>query len=112
MLTVENFIEAGYKRFTGSGLNKSDFGLQKLISDEKGKRYYITVWVYDWIKYPQYEGRSRFSFLPDVQLKLQNDIHFNVQMLLNLDSTIQDIESFYNETWEKFNCKYYEKWGE
>ena len=112
MLTVKDFTDSGYKQFPRSGLNNSDFGLQKLISDDLGKRYDITVWVYDWAKYEKYNLPYSISFAPDVQLKLQNDMHFNVEMLLNPDSTIADIESFYNDMWEKFNCQYYERWGE
>lgn len=96
MLTTENFIDAGYKRFSNSNLNKSDFGLQKLISDEIGKRYHITVWVYDWIKYRQFEYSVKLTFSPDVQLQLKNNMYFDVKMLLNTDSTVEDIESFYN----------------
>ena len=110
MLTVKDFTDNGYKQFPNSGLNNSDFGLQKLISDEVGKRYYITVWVYDWTSYEKYHLPYEISFAPDVQLRLQNGMNFNVEMLLNPDSTIQNIEYFYNEMWEKFNCQYYERW--
>lgn len=110
MLTVKDFTDSGYKQFPSSGLNNSDFGLQKLISDDFGKRYYITVWAYDWSKYPQYNHPRKISFSPDVQLRLENGTNIDVQILLNPDSSIQDIQSFYNEMWEKFNCQYYERW--
>lgn len=110
MLTVKDFTDSGYKQFPTRSLNNSDFGLQRLIVDEMGKRYYITVWVYDWTKYPQFNHMNKITFSPDVQFRLQNDIHFNVQMLNNPDSTIHDIESFYSEMWERFNCQYYERW--
>lgn len=111
MLTVKDFTDNGYKQFSNSNkaFNNSDFGLQKRIDDEVGKRYFITVWVYDWSKYPQHNQPNKLSFAPDVQLRLQNDMHINVQMLLNQDSTVQDIESFYHEMWEKMNCQYYER---
>ena len=112
MLTVKDFTDSGYKQFPNSGLNNSDFGLQKLISDEFGKRYYITVWAYDWEKYPQYNRQHKMTFAPDVQLQLQNGMNFGVEMLLNSDSTVEDIESFYNEMWEKFNCQYYESYND
>ena len=112
MLTVKDFTDSGYKQFPSSGLNNSDFGLQKLIGDEFGKRYYITVWVYDWAKYEKYNLPYRISFAPDVQLRLENGTNVDVLMLLNQDSTIEDIESFYNDMWEKFNCHYYERYND
>jgi hypothetical protein len=42
----KDFIDAGYKRFNPNGQKNADFGLQKLISDDKGKKYYLTVFAY------------------------------------------------------------------
>ncbi len=112
MLTVEQFLENGYKRFENKGkqVSSADFGLQKRIEDDIGKKYFITVWVYDWTKYPWYNHPKKLSFAPDVQLQLQSGMHVNMEMLLNDDSTIEEIEAFFEKAWVEFDCQYYEKW--
>ena len=49
-ITPEDWEAKGYKRFSNTHRILGDycsFGLQKLVSDEIGKKYYITVKVYD-----------------------------------------------------------------
>ena len=53
MPTVQDFINRGYKRFENHAeFNHAAFGLQKRIDDEHGKKYFITVWAYEWTYYP------------------------------------------------------------
>lgn len=47
MLIVQDWINQGYKKFHSTFKEYADYGLQKLIKDEVGKKYFITVWVYE-----------------------------------------------------------------
>ena len=110
MLTEQDFINQGYKKFTQKFLNQADFGLQKLIKDEKGKKYYITVYVFDFSKFPGYTHEQRYSFQPDVQFKTQSGEYLNISMILNTDTDIPTIERYFEEIFEKMNIQYYELW--
>ena len=47
MLTIQNWLDAGYKKYYGGHLNNADFLLQKRFDDEVGKKYFIDIWVYE-----------------------------------------------------------------
>ena len=111
MLTTQDFLDRGYKRFEDkSGFNTADFGLQKRIDDHKGKKYFITVWAYDWTKYKGIHITSAMSFEPDLSFKLQDGGYINFKLLLDSNSTIDYIESKIQEIWDKLGCQYYEEW--
>jgi len=46
-LTPEDWEAQGYERFKSTIKPHVAFGLQKRFDDETGKKYFITVWVYD-----------------------------------------------------------------
>jgi len=113
MLTVDDFIKAGYKRFKSGDWNSSDFGLQKLYSDEKGKKYFITLWVYDFSKYKNFTDENKIRFSPDVQFSMNNgERRITINLCINDDDTVEYIEKFYEDLWNSFNCDYYQKWDE
>jgi hypothetical protein len=110
MLTEQDFINQRYKRFTQSFLNQADFGLQKLIKDEKGKKYYITVYAFDFSKYSIPNLEYKISFQPEVQFKTQSGEYLNISLILNTDTDIPTIERCFEEIFEKMNIQYYELW--
>ena len=117
-LTPEDWIAKGYKQFKSTIKPLADFGLQKRFDDENGKRYFITVWVYDNSAYmDRYEGWSMWSFQPDVQFKMEDGTTFDV-VYHHTNNTqwgvtsIDDVEAFFYNMWEKLGCQYYEKWSE
>lgn len=113
MLTVEDFIKAGYKQFNTNGLKSSDFGLQKRFDDAIGQKYYITIWVYDYSGYKNYKDENKYRFMPDVQFSILNESRrITISMHVDDDDTVEDIESFYEVTWKRLKCDYYEKWIE
>jgi hypothetical protein len=110
MLTEQDFINQGYKKFTQRFLNQADFGLQKLIKDEKGKKYYITVYAFDLSKYSIPDLGYKISFQPEVQFKAQSGEYLDVSMILNTDTGILTIEKYFEEIFQKMNIQYYELW--
>ena len=109
MLTDQDFIDNGYKRFTQQFLNNADYGLQKLIKDDKGKRYYITVYAFDFSKY---DFEQKTGYQPEVQFKTQDGIYLQVSMILHKDSTVEQIELHYRNLFDKMQIEYYEPWAE
>lgn len=105
MLTVEDFLEAGYKRFEQT-YNSADYGLQKCIRDDKGKKYYITVFVYEHFKNEYFKSvpnMQRFSFSPNVQYKEkdENGITTDVSLIVDYSNTsIKAIEDRFEMLWK------------
>jgi hypothetical protein len=106
MLTTQNWIDAGYRKF--NHVYNGDYGLQKLIKDEIGKRYFITVYVYEWFKYPNFAGTRKVSFAPTVQFCFDIKPTVNIDLIINENTLIEEVEDVFNGYWE-FNGKpYYE----
>lgn len=114
-LTPEDWIAQGYKKFTSNYKPHTAFGLQKRFDDEIGKRYYITVWVYDNTLYmDKYTGYDRWSFQPEVQFNANNTT-FDVQYFHRNSvqwgvTSIEQVEAFFLKMWKNMDCDYYEKW--
>jgi len=98
MLTIQDWIDQGYKKFHSSFKEYAAFGLQKLIQDEVGKKYYISVWVYENSKRSYFmEGMQEVSFAPDVQFRMHKEDGeelptVNMEFILGNHSTIQEVD--------------------
>ena len=122
-LTPEDWEAKGYKRFKSTIKPNVAFGLQKRFDDETGKKYFITVWVYDneddyhsqFMNLPQWKDQfSRYSFQPDVQFERDNT-PFDVTLYFRNSekwevTSIEYVEKFYEKMWKDMDCDYYEKW--
>lgn len=106
----EDWLAAEYRSFDTRNEKLSDFGLQKRFDDEKGKKYFITVYVYDWIKYPQHIG-ERFGFMPTVNFNLGGDNPF-FDVSMNGTFDIAQCETEIERLWVYFGMPYYEEWIE
>lgn len=117
---LDEWIAAGYKRFEtrNNSLNKnSDFGLQKLFRDEIGKRYYITVYVYDRTRYPGYpwleKEPQQYGFMPTAQFHTNDTTFFNIEMnQVSGPFNIAEMEEWFDSLWRFFGKPYYRKDGE
>lgn len=107
MLTEQDFLDAGYKRYNQSH-RSSDYMLQKRIDDEVGKKYFINVYVYDW---REYKDHPSFSFAPEVQFPGFDDdkMTVNVSFIVNDNSTIKEIEKEFEGMWKYLGKPYYER---
>ncbi len=110
MITREQLLEAGYEQFRVHHKEFSKVGYQKRFDDERGKKYFITIYEYDnkWL-IDRGITRSEFSYEPDCQFK-SNGVTFYVKMLCDDSKTVQDIEEFYERLWVSMGCDYYEFW--
>lgn len=103
----DDLIAAGYRRFTdelrSSATSSGYLGTyQKLISDEKGRKYFINV--------DHFQRSTPHRIIdvmePHCQFR-RGDTHVNVQMLL-ADETIRDVEDFFEHMWRAMRFDYYE----
>jgi len=106
----EDWIDKGYKRFElvdGLFDRNADFVLQKCFKDEQGKKFYITVYVYDRDKYLIKDHPDRYGFMPTAQFELRdNKPFFNLEM--NGTFTIDECERWFEDAFRFFGSPYYE----
>lgn len=105
MLTVQDWIDAGYKRFNQVKHIRpySDFGLQKRVKDSNGTKYFITIFVYPY--------GDTISFSPDVQFS-NNNFTVSITFALHGDTSIQMLEEMVDDFWCMKNFDYYEKYDD
>ena len=100
MLTIQDWLDAGYKRYDNHKYKNADFLLQKRFDDSEGKKYFIDVWVYEYSKYEYYSRNPAFppvGFQPEVQFQRGDKMTLDITFIMNQDSTIAEIEQ--EELW-------------
>ncbi len=111
-ISPEDWEAKGYKRFSNTHHLLGDycsFGLQKLVSDEIGKKYYITVKVYDNSDLVERgQNISSWSYSPSLQF-ISEGVTFDFDPFFH-DTTIEGMEKFIQGVWDKLDCDYYETW--
>lgn len=116
-ISLEEWTDRGYRRYEVSDnareINKlADFMLQKRFDDERGKKYYVTVYCYDREKYPPHarehvKDLPRYGFMPTVHFSLREDRpFFNIEM--SGIRSIDEVESYFEKFWELLKNPYYE----
>lgn len=112
MLKPENFTKAGYKKFELSSFEKQDtlasYALHKRIDDEKGIKYYITVYVYDYKKQFQ-EGccYKEYGFAPKVQFRNGSSPTVNTELIIDDRTSIEEIEATFEVLFTATKAEYY-----
>ena len=114
----QEMIDNGYSIFT-SHFKEAIRGFQKRFDDEKGKKYFITIWHYN---HAEQLGRedvpSKDSYTADSQFSFDKDskditcnIEYWGEVLPNEYreiTTLKDIEDFFENFWIKMKPDYYE----
>jgi hypothetical protein len=108
---------AGYKWFEDHWKN-SLRGFQKRFRDDKGTKYFITGYHWNFgVSYPdRADNRDEYSF--DVQFTIDKggksqtiDLKFGADFLPNdyrPVSTLEEVEQFYENAWLQMGAEYYE----
>jgi hypothetical protein len=114
MLTVEDWISAGYKRFDQVAARQyAAFGLQKRFDDDKGKQYYITVFVYHNKEFMlRFPDMHPFTFEPECQFMQRDSITVNTTLLIHKNSSIAEVEAMVHKLWVALGKPYYEIWND
>ena len=108
---------AGYKWFEDNWKN-SLRGFQKRFRDERGTKYFITGYHWNFgLVYPdRADDRDQYSF--DVQFIVDRggksqtiDLNYSADFLPNKwrpVTTLKEVEEFYEKAWKDFGAEYYE----
>jgi len=112
MLTLEALEAAGYKPHSNTLSRYALYGMEKRIEDQFGTKYFIHVEVFQ--PYPN-QDREGYNF--DVAVQFIDHDYFgvgkkptiNMTYIDDADTTIEDIEEFFEGAWGFLNCPYYER---
>lgn len=106
----QDFIDAGYQRFAPPPYNECATDLfEKCIRDDKGKKYFIHVYVWDFSMYEKIPTGIRFESEVNLVLNDGNDNYVQIKML-NGWHTIEEMEQYYRNVWDTGMYKYYEEY--
>lgn len=113
-LTTDTWIAAGYTQWPipalAKDLNKNaDFLLQKLVSDNLGKKYYITVYCYvrEHFPAPMHQYMPEVSFTATAQF-VPTDSEPFFDIIVNYANKILEAEQFFEKCWQMLGSPYYE----
>ena len=112
----QSMVDSGYNIFE-SNINNSLRGFQKCISDDLGKKYYITIWHYNNSEQLGSDAVPKGdSYLADVQFRFESstcNLEFWGETLPNKWNTpiinLGDFEDFFEKAWITLKPEYYEK---
>ena len=120
----QELIDSGYKIFK-SAFSYSIRGFQKRLDDDKGKKYFITIWHWNHGKqHPEWNNApDKDSYEFDLQFsigKYQRELIVNLKITgKNLPDeyegeiiSLAETEEFIEKTWKDMGCPYYETWEE
>ena len=110
---VQNWLDAGYVKHMNYGYNNSDYLLQKRADDDKGKKYFINVWVYEHYKQDYFHispGLSRVSFSPSAQFQREDKMTLDLSFHFSEENTIEELQLEIEQLWEFLGKPYYDKY--
>jgi len=114
----EKQLEAAGYKWVEDSWRKSRRGFQKRFRDERGTKYFITGYHWNFGKaYPdRAEDRDEYSF--DGQFTIERggksqtiDLRYGADFLPNKwrpGTTLKDVEEFYEKAWKDWGADYYE----
>lgn len=105
-VSLDSLLKEGFKEY------KSQFDhdcrcFQKRVKDEKGTKYFINCKYRDWSNFQHVNHVLSPSFEFDTQFTRNSDT-FNVLLLNRGDRTIQEVEQFFEDMFQKMEVEYYE----
>lgn len=109
MITRQILLANGYKRFPTNSINHplAVCGYQKRVEDDKGIKYFINAYEYNFEDLHNYPG-SKISYQFEEQFKLHDDEAVRVTYLYNKTKALKDIEDWFENTFKNLSCIYYE----
>lgn len=113
MITRDILLSNGYNQFPPSSFTPhSQAGFQKCIRDKHGKKYFITFHEYYFPEITKFPRDDKLSYSVSVQFTLLNNEHMNIDYLYDINTSLTEIESFYDSCFYNLNCVHYQTYGE
>lgn len=114
----QEMINNGYKIFKSS-FNNSLRGFQKRFDDKKGKKYFITIWHYNYgEQLNRFDLPQKDSYTSEAQFRFEKsgkdntcNIEYWGDVIPNKYrpiTTLKNIEDFFDNCWKKLKPDYYE----
>lgn len=114
-MTDEYLLEHGYRQYPPNSVFDSDLVVsrfQKRFDDSFGKKYFIDVlkWSHDYVPTQRRdEWWKPYSYEYEVQVTMSDndnglDLHFHSSW------TLEEVEKFMEDFFEKMKSNYYEDW--
>jgi hypothetical protein len=114
----KELIDNGYRWFKDN-LKSSIRGFQKRITDEKGTKYFITGYHYNFHTQgyvDESEDRDSYSFTAQFNI-ITDGVEKTIDISLGSDfihnewrklCTLKEAEEFFENSWNTMKCEYYE----
>jgi hypothetical protein len=110
MINVNELLGAGYKTFQHpfhKALPNYLGSYQKFLKDNKGQKYYINI--HNFGEIPQYKIPENFSAESQLNGHSDNEDTFNVEYFIKGETTLAQIENWFEKLWTKMSADYYER---
>jgi len=107
MITKEELLEAGYREYPPCRITQqyAQAAYQKCFRDNDAKHYFINFAYYE----HSHCGELHKAWSVDTQFNLaSNDVAFNVVYLCENDNTLEEVETFFKNVYERMECRPYE----
>lgn len=114
-MTDKYILEKGYKQYAPTQFDKEHTvaRFQKRFDDEYGKKYFIDVvkWSKDFIPVERRdEYWQPYGYEYEVQVSMHDDEQNTINLYFFSDWTLDKVEEFMAEFFEKMCPNYYELW--
>lgn len=102
-------IEKGYYEFSPPATKPDSVvrAFQKRFDDETGKKYFITVYKWDWSRFYR-EDMPIFSYEIETQL-YKKDSHYPIDLTFFSGWNIDEVEEHLEKMWNTEDYDYYEE---
>lgn len=102
-VSLDSLLESGFKEYKNQ-FEKHCRNFQKRVIDDRGTKYFIGCKYHDLKNHPHLSLSPSFEF--DTQFTRNSDT-FNVLLLNRGDRTIQEVEQFFEDMFQKMEVEYY-----
>jgi len=113
LVNKENLLNAGYKIYASpTSRNEPHYieSFEKRFDDEHGKKYFIHLDCWDLRSLAKF--KKDVDFGAKTQFNNENGETFDVSYFVRTgETTIEDVEKFFENMWVKMECAYYEEFG-
>lgn len=108
IMTIEALVAYGFREWPVAQHDKHDRHWQFCKRDEKGKKLFVTIRLWEFSKYSSPErGQVQNSFDADCQLDMNGPKTFNVNISVN-DMTPHQVVEWFENMFDRMGCTYYE----
>jgi len=110
----EQWLEAGYRKYTGYNPRSADYFFQKKFKDDMGVKYFIECYVYDYNK-PEWSSAAGFGKV-GYQLEMYTVVNGNVVYVTispkDEADSIEELEQWFEQMWIATGSNYSEKYDD